>query len=110
MQKFGIFHQTIYVLAEQVSKRDRFGIHLRVENLCLHCLELSITASFEERAEKIKTLKTLRVRIEVLKRLIRHEYELKIFDNRAYLRMEKQLQELSKMTNGWIKYLQPPPA
>jgi hypothetical protein len=108
VHKFGIFHQTLYILASKLPKRDRFGIHLRIEDVCLHCLELTIIATFEEKTEKLKTLKNLRIRIELLKRLIRHEYELKIINNRDYLRIETQLQELSKMANGWIKYLQPP--
>lgn len=96
------------MLSAKLSKRDRFGIHLKIENLCLACLEFSISAAFEEKAEKIKTLKHLRVQIEVLKRLIRHEYEVKIIDNRWYWRLQGQLEEISKMANGWIKYLQPP--
>ncbi len=31
---------------------------------------------------------------------------MKIIEQKAYLRMEHMLVEASKMTNGWIKYLQ----
>jgi hypothetical protein len=108
VQKLGIFHQSLYILSSKLSKRDRFGIHLKIENLCLDCLRTAIAATFEEKTEKIKTLKTLRVNVEILKRLIRDEMELKIIDNRCYWRLQNQLEEISKMTSGWIKYLQPP--
>jgi len=108
VQKLGIFHQTLYVLAGKLSKRDRFGIHLKIENLCLDCLQAAIAATFEEKNSKLNSLKSLRVQIEILKRLIRHELELKIIDSQDYWRLQNQLEEISKMTSGWIKYLQPP--
>ncbi len=100
VQKLGILHQSLYVLAAKLSKRDRFGIHLIIENCCLDGLQLAIAATFEEKPEKLKALKNLRLKIEVLKRLIRHEYELKIIDNHAYWRLQNQLEEISKMTSG----------
>ena len=44
-------------------------------------------------------------KIELLKRLIRIAGELNIIQNNKYLELESDLQEISKMTNGWIKYL-----
>ena len=32
--------------------------------------------------------------------------ELKIIHNEKYIELEADLQEISKMTNGWIKYLE----
>lgn len=32
-------------------------------------------------------------------------YDLKIIEDKKYLELELALQEISKMTNGWIKYL-----
>lgn len=32
-------------------------------------------------------------------------YELSLIKNEKYLELESDLQEISKMTNGWIKYL-----
>lgn len=109
VQKLEIFYHTIYVLALKLSKRDRFGIHSKIENLCLECLQMGLEATFETKAEKLPTLKNLRIKIEVLKRLLRIEYELKIIDNRNYWRLEGQLQEISKMANGWLKYVMQEP-
>lgn len=33
-------------------------------------------------------------------------HELKIIEDRPYIVLEAQLQEISKMATGWIKYLQ----
>jgi hypothetical protein len=44
--------------------------------------------------------------IETLKQLVRLTSDLEIIDMKKYLTLESELQEISKMTNGWIKYLQ----
>ena len=64
-----------------------------------------LIASFEEKGKKIIPLNTARIKIEVLKRFFRITHELNIIDRKKYIEFEYALQEISKMTNGWIKYL-----
>ncbi len=88
-----------------MSKKDKLGIYLKIENICLETVQLIIIASLESKTTKLPTLNTARVKIELLKRLIRISSELGIIPNSKYLETESDLQEISKMTNGWIKYL-----
>lgn len=66
---------------------------------------LIIAASLEIKTNKLPILKSDRIKIEVLKRLIRSTYELNIVNRKTYIELETDLQEISKMANGWIKYL-----
>ena len=68
-------------------------------------MDLVITASLEIKNNKFPILNLARIKIEILKRLIRITYELNIIENKNYLDLEFDLQEISRMTNGWIKYL-----
>ena len=63
------------------------------------------TAAFEIKTNKFPILNSARIKIEILKRLFRIACELKIIEDKKYLRFEFDLQEISRMTNGWIKYL-----
>jgi hypothetical protein len=54
---------------------------------------------------KVGTLETLRIKTNVLKNLVRTEYEIKVIDTKTYLRISGQLVEISKMTNGWINFV-----
>lgn len=103
--KVGGFYKQIYSLAGKIGKRDKFGIWLRIENTCLEVTHLIIRASFTNKNSKNILLESARVEIEVLKRLVRIAYELKIIESKIYLQLESDLQEISRMTNGWIKYL-----
>ena len=99
------FYKQIYLISPQITKKDRYGIYLKIENLCLEVINLLITASLEIRNNKLPILNSARINIEVLKRLIRITYELNVIGNKKYIKLEADLQEISKMTNGWIKYL-----
>ena len=66
---------------------------------------MAIAATIEAKADKLPLLKRARIKIEIIKRLFRVAGELKIIENKKYINIELDLQEISKMTNGWIKYL-----
>ena len=68
-------------------------------------MALLITAFFENKNSRMALLSTARIKIEVLKRIIRMMSELNIIKSEKYIELEIDLQEISKMTNGWIKYL-----
>ncbi len=100
------FYKLIYAETNKVPKRDRFGIFAKIETVSLMLVELVITATFESKNQKLPSLNTARIKIELLKRLLRIANELNIIEQKKYIYLESQLQEISKMTNGWIKYLE----
>lgn len=105
MHNLSQFYQKLYLFGKKLPKRDRFGLHMKIEEVCAETFELAITASFEEKSEKTKTVKSFRIKLEVLKRMIRNSFELKIINEEKYIDFFENLEEISKMTNGWIKYL-----
>ena len=78
---------------------------MKIEVTVLDILEGVLTASFEERNNKEGVLKKVRIKTEILKRLIRIVYNLNIIPSKKYIGVEGQLQEISMMINGWIKYV-----
>ncbi|MFW0862487.1 MAG: four helix bundle protein [Candidatus Komeilibacteria bacterium] len=99
------FFKKIYSLSKQIPKADRFGIWSKIQNICLESIELIITASLEVKNNKLQILESTRIKVEVLKGLIRLSNQLHIIKNKKYIELTSDLQEISKMTNGWIKYL-----
>ena len=97
-------YKNIYLIGNNLSKRDKLGLHTVIEKICIETLSLSIKASIENRAEKWETIRKLRIDIEILKNLVRTEFELKTIQEKQYLRIEEALQEISKEALGWEKY------
>jgi len=99
------FYKIIYAILPKIPKKDRYGIYLKMENICLETIYLSINASLEAKDKKLPLVKEMRIKIEILKRFVRILKELNIIEDKKYLNLETCLQEISKMTNGWIKFL-----
>ena len=95
----------VYQTGKKLSKPDKLGIHARIEQVAMEIMRLLIEAYFSEKSAKLEILEKTRILLEVLKHLVRTEYELKIIEEKPYIRIEFLIVETSKMMNGWIKYL-----
>ena len=105
IHKIRILYQDIYYISGKFSKRDKLGIHATIESLCIEILSLAIESAFSPKNLKLNILEKLRIKTNILKNLVRTEYEIKIIDMRTYIRISGQLVEISKMTNGWINFI-----
>jgi len=66
-------------------------------------MESVILASQLSKIEKLPILQKASIRLDVLKVLIRLCKDLKVLDNKKYLILESQIQEIGRMLGGWIK-------
>ncbi len=98
-------YKKIYLIGNKISKRNKLGIFLRIENITIEITQLIIQAALESKADKLPLLIRARTKIELLKQLIRITSDLNIIQQNKYIDLELDLQEISKMVNGWIKYL-----
>ena len=98
-------YKKFYILSSRSSKRDKLGIYLRIENICLDVFHNVVTAAFSSKESKLQAINSAKIKIEILKRLLRVANELDIVQKNKYIELEIDLQEISKMANGWIKYI-----
>ena len=105
MHKIIELYKKIYWLSPKIPKKDKFGIWLKIENIVLDLISLIIAAALEFRTNKLPILNSARIKIETLKRLVRICKELNVINDKYYINLEFHLCEISKMANGWIKYL-----
>lgn len=106
VHKIGNLYKIIYLNSKKLNKADKLGLRSKTEQICLNCLHLSVTAALLSTDKKLPLAEKLKIEIEMLKQLIRLENEIKIIDDKTYINWQENLQEISKMTVGWIKYLQ----
>lgn len=106
IHKIDEFYKALYTLGRKIPKRDRYGLIARIENCCLELFELIITTAFEARYRKFPILQRTQIKLSVLKRLLRVAHELGIVEQQSYIALELQLQDISKMATGWMRYLQ----
>lgn len=103
-------YATLYQIGTKLPKHHKLGIHANIERLALETIKGILEASLIPRNKKMEILEHVRINLELIKHLIRIEYELKIITEKQYIHTEEMLIETSKMTNGWIKYTTQNPA
>jgi len=98
------FYKKIYLLSSKLPKKERFGIFQKIENICLDILIFSNAAALGARHNKPALLNSCRIKTETLKKLVRITSELNIIEQKKYFELELDLEEISKMANGWLRY------
>lgn len=101
VHKIQNLYKEVYRIGGKIPKRDKLGIHAKVESVILEILALVIAAAFTPREKKKPILESARVKTEVAKQLIRTEQELHSITEVSYLALEGQLQEISKEITKW---------
>ena len=97
-------YKTVYALGPKLKKRDRYGIYLKIEAVCLDSLLLAIEAALASKERKVHILERLVVSIEMQKQLIRIAHEIDVIKQKCYITLVADLIEASKMAAGWLKY------
>jgi len=99
-------YKEVYLFGPKISKRDKLGIYSKIENSLIEILSLSIEAAYKSPPTKKPVLENIRIKIETLKQMTRTANEIGVIPEKQYLSWQLSLQEMSKMTNGWLKYLE----
>ncbi len=102
--KLTIIYEYVHKLIFTFPKYERYSLGEKIQESLLNSIELSVIANSSNKFEKEKVLLRLNSKIEVLKVLFRLALNCKIIEPTMYIDMSKRLQEIGKMTQGWIKY------
>jgi NTP pyrophosphatase (non-canonical NTP hydrolase) len=102
--KLFILYEITHKLIFKFPKHERYTLGEKIEKTILDTIELFILANQVSKYEKEKILSEANAKIELLKILFRISLNCKIIDSKVYLEIESKLQEIGKMTQGWIKY------
>ncbi|PIR90111.1 hypothetical protein COU05_03145 [bacterium (Candidatus Gribaldobacteria) CG10_big_fil_rev_8_21_14_0_10_37_21] len=97
-----LFHQYLKLF----PKAEKYTLDQKIESLILEVLESSFSVAYGARADKALLLQAMSIKINLLKTLIRLAFQIKAIDNKKYIQLQEQLQEIGKMIGGWLRYLQ----
>lgn len=104
MIKLFAVYELTHKLILKFPKYERYALGEKIELAILDSIEMLILANQTSKYEKEKILLKANSKVELLKILFRVALNCRILDDRGYLEIECRLQEIGKMTQGWIKY------
>ena len=102
--KLFVLYEITHKLIFKFPKHERYTLGEKIEKAILDTIELFIFANHVSKYKKEKVLAQANSKIELLKILFRISLNCKILEGKEYLKIEGKLQEIGKMTQGWIKY------
>lgn len=102
--KLFIVYEITHKLIFKFPKHERYSLGEKMETAILDSMELFIFANQISKYEKGEILTKANSKIELLKILFRVSLNCKMLEGKEYLEIEGKLQEIGKMTQGWIKY------
>jgi len=77
----------------------------KISSQLLDALILIHQARFEKKFKKIETLEKASVSFDSVKILIRMTHTLEIIEQKSYIKLENDLQNIGRMLGGWIRSL-----
>lgn len=73
--------------------------------ILLNLLETIILASNLPKQEKLPVLRTASTKVDVLRILFKLGKDLKVIENKKFVTLDSDINEIGKMLGGWIKSL-----
>jgi len=96
-------YKTFYRYRADVSKQDRYTIWQKCESLILETLEAVLLAGHIGKTEKLPVLENASSKLNLLRVFIRLMCDVKAIDNRKYLTLQSDIDEIGRMLGGWIR-------
>jgi hypothetical protein len=88
-----------------IPKSHRFSFGQRLDNLTLDALLLAVRALYTPRTDKPPLLAELNLTLEQLRVLWRLLHDRRWISQQQLLFVNRQLDEIGRMTGGWLKSL-----
>jgi hypothetical protein len=114
MQELGIpiikktydLYKQLHIIRNKIPKQDRYSVYLKTEEYLLKVFECILNASQLGKSEKIPSLREASSNLNLLKFFVRLIKDVKTIDNKNYILIEAQINEIGCMLGDWIKSTQ----
>ena len=90
-----------YGYYQTLPKLHRHSLGQRIDSLFVETMESISIASFLQKEEKIPWVKVAVKKVDTIKLLLMILWETKSFDDKKYIAVSIQLEEIGKMLGGW---------
>jgi hypothetical protein len=98
-------YKNFYLCSKFFPKKDKYTLGSRCEMYIIETLELLLGAGSAPRAEKLSLIKKANVKFDALKVFLRLAKDVNMIDNKKYIALQKQIQEIGRMIGGWQRSL-----
>jgi len=105
LHKLTLIYKTFYLYLASFPQKDKYSLGNKCESYIISTLELLLTAEYASKDQKLQLIRQASVKFDMLKFFIRLAWELKILDQKKYILLEAELQEIGRQLGGWQRSL-----
>ncbi|OGI26335.1 MAG: hypothetical protein A3J76_00020 [Candidatus Moranbacteria bacterium RBG_13_45_13] len=105
IKKIYELYRNFYLYSKLFPKKDKYTLGSRCEIYIIDTLEVLLAAGSAPRIEKHSLIKKANVKFDALKVFLRLASDVKMIDDKKYLALQKQIQEIGRMIGGWQRSL-----
>jgi hypothetical protein len=87
-------------------KKSKYTLGEKIDYLFIDTIELLFTASYLNKEQKLPYLQKASGKLDLLKFFLQIAWEIKAIDNKKYILLSEQLNEIGKMLGGWTRGIQ----
>lgn len=99
-------YKTLYEYLKIFPRQDRYSLGVKCEDVVLNMLESIILASQSLKSEKLPILQKASAKLNLLRVYIRLAKEIHALDNKKYLILQEDIDEVGRMLGGWLRSIQ----
>ncbi|PIT93876.1 hypothetical protein COU00_01990 [Candidatus Falkowbacteria bacterium CG10_big_fil_rev_8_21_14_0_10_43_11] len=103
IQKLVAIYKLWHDFLPHFSKTSRYTLGIKIDNLFIETTEFIFTASRLSRDQKLPFLQKASAKLDLLKFFMQIAWEIKSLDNKKYIILSEQLNEIGRMLGGWQK-------
>lgn len=92
-----------YEYRDHLTKKSRYTLGNEIDTVFIGVLEFVFLASNSPKEKKSLYLERAVVKFDLLKFLLQMAWEIKTLDNKKYVVLSEQLNDIGKMLGGWYK-------
>lgn len=98
-------YKTFYAYLLLFPKKDKHTLGARCDVYLLNLLELLIAASNTTKDRKLPLIQQANIKLDTIKILIRLAKDVKAIDEKKYIILQSNVQEIGRMLGGWQRTL-----
>lgn len=95
-------YKNFYEFRKLAPKQDKFTIFEKGDKIILEILEGILMANQSPKPDRVTTLKSVSVQLNILRIFIRLMKDIRALDLKKYITLEEQINEIGKMLGGWL--------
>lgn len=96
-------YKELYLDLKNFPRQDRYALGQKCELLVIEILDLILSASQLSKSEKLPILQRASSRLNLFRVYLRLAKEIRALDNKKYLILQEDTDEIGRMLGGWIK-------